>query len=129
MLFRILVVDDSPVIRQQIRTMLEHHMDWHVCGEAANGGEAVERTRELQPDLIILDFSMPVMNGLTAAREIQKAAPHTPLLLFSVFMSNQLVHEAKRAGFSGAVGKEQVGQLAEGVENLLKHKTYFPVNN
>jgi DNA-binding NarL/FixJ family response regulator len=126
MSFRILVVDDSPVIRKQLRAVLEHHSNWHVCGEAMTGNEALERTRELHPDVVIMDFSMPGMNGLTAAREILKATPGTPLLLFSVFMSKELVHEAKRAGFSGAVGKERVHELTEGVERLLHHGTYFP---
>lgn len=128
MSFRILVADDSPVIRQQIRSVLEHHSNWLVCGEAKSGKEAVEYTHQLHPDLIILDFSMPGMNGLAAGREIRKSDPGTPLLLFSVFMSNQLVREAKQAGFSGAVGKEHVQDLTQGVETLLKHGTYFPAN-
>jgi DNA-binding NarL/FixJ family response regulator len=125
-LSRILIVDDNPVLRQQVRSLLERHSNWEVCGEAENGIEAVERVHQLNPDLVIMDLSMPVMNGLRAAQEISKDTPGVPLLLFSVFMSGQLVREAKRAGFRGAVPKEEVAQLTEGVEVLLKHGTYFP---
>jgi DNA-binding NarL/FixJ family response regulator len=123
---RILIVDDNPIIRRQVRTVLERHSTWTICGEAVDGNEAVDLARELHPDLIIMDFSMPVMNGLRAAEEIAKDIPDTPLLLLSVFMSKQLVYEAKRAGFSGAVAKEEVARLTEGVETLLRHRTYFP---
>jgi CheY-like chemotaxis protein len=123
---RILIVDDNAVVRRQIRSLLESHSDWQVCGEAINGGEAIQQARELRPDLVIMDFSMPIMNGLRAAQEISKDIPDVPLLLFSVFMSNQLVLEAKRSGFRGVVPKEEVGHLTTGVETLLHHGTYFP---
>lgn len=127
MLFRILVVDDNPVVREQIRSVLESHPEWQVCGEAVNGVEGVQRARELHPDLVILDFSMPMMNGLRAAQEISRQIPDVPMLLLSVFMSKQLTKEAQRAGFSGAIPKEQVAYLTKGIETLLNHGTYFPV--
>ncbi len=126
MLFRILIVDDNPVVREQIRSVLESHPDWKICGEATNGSEGVECARELHPDLVILDFSMPIMNGLRAAQEISRQLPDVPMLLLSVFMSKQLVEEAQRVGFSGAVPKEKVTYLMQGIETLLNHGTYFP---
>src|SRR5690242_15524928 len=83
--FRILIVDDNTVVRQQMRSVLESHSDWQVCGEAADGTEAVRKNRELHPDLVILDFSMPNMNGLRAAQEIARHTPNVPMLLFSIF--------------------------------------------
>lgn len=73
--FQILIVDDSPPIRKCIRTHIELKTDWKVCGEAENGQVAIERVKALNPDLVVLDMSMPVMNGLDAARQIRKTSP------------------------------------------------------
>ena len=100
---RILIVDDNPVVCQQLRKLLELHPDWEVCGEAVDGRDAVDKARQLAPDLILLDFAMPVMNGLQSAQEIAKLFPKTPMLLFTMFLSNQLVDEAKSSGIQGAV--------------------------
>ncbi|MGC1650189.1 MAG: response regulator, partial [Candidatus Sulfotelmatobacter sp.] len=67
---RILIVDDSAIIRHSIRICIEHNTDWEVCGEAENGKVAIEKVRQLRPDVVTLDWQMPVMNGLEAAREI-----------------------------------------------------------
>lgn len=75
MLLKILIVDDSPIIRRLLRFFIEHNTDWQVCGEAENGQIAVEKVAELKPHAVILDLSMPVMNGLDAAREITRIAP------------------------------------------------------
>jgi len=75
MSFKILIVDDSSSIRNLLRFFIEHNTDWQVCGEAENGQVAVEKVRELKPHAVILDLSMPVMNGLEAAREITRIAP------------------------------------------------------
>lgn len=124
---RILVVDDSPVVREQLRRLLELHPDWEVCGEAIDGRDAIEKTRELIPDLILLDFAMPVMNGLQSAQEISKFFPHTPILLFTMFLSNQLVSEARQSGIRGAVAKSNaVRDLVPGIEALLRQETFFP---
>ena len=126
---RILIADDSALVRQQLRSLLEMNSDWEVCGEAVDGREAVEKVRQLQPDLVVLDFSMPVMNGLQAAKEISQQFPHIPLLLFSMFLSRQLVEEARKLGFRGAVAKSDVSRdLLNGVESLLQDREFFPTN-
>ena len=79
----ILIVDDNPVIRKSLRRTLERNKGWEVCGEAANGREAVAKAQQLKPDLVVLDLSMPVMNGLEAARELKRLLPSMPLLLFT----------------------------------------------
>lgn len=123
---RILIVDDNPTVREQLKAILNTRQNWQVCGEAVNGREAVDRVHELHPDLVIIDFSMPVMNGLTAAQVIHHDEPELPLILFSIFVSSQLIKEAQRVGFSGVVAKEHVEQLASGIQTVLKHGTYFP---
>lgn len=124
---RILIVDDSPVVREQLRRLLELHPEWEVCGEAVDGRDAVEKTRQLHPDLVLLDFAMPVMNGLQSAQEISKFLPNTPMLLFTMFLSNQLVDEARHSGIRGAVAKSNaVRDLVPGIEALLRQETFFP---
>ncbi len=125
---RILIADDSPLVRQQLRSLLELNPDWEVCGEAVDGRDAVEKAAALHPDLVVLDFSMPILNGLQAAKEISQRFPDIPLLLFSMFLSRQLVEEARKLGFRGAVAKSDVSRdLILGIETLLKdHSEFFP---
>src|SRR5437879_2502111 len=82
--YSILIVDDSEIIRHLLRSCLEANTDWQVCGEAENGQLAVERVEELHPDIVILDYQMPVMNGIEAAREITRLAPNTAMVLFKM---------------------------------------------
>ena len=81
---RLLVADDNEVLRMGLRTLIGDKHGWQVCGEATNGEEAVARVRELAPDVIILDLTMPVMNGFQAAEEIRRIAPSTKIVFFSV---------------------------------------------
>jgi DNA-binding NarL/FixJ family response regulator len=122
---RILIVDDSPLVRQRLRDMLQKHPQWKVCGEAASGSEAVQRVQGLAPDLIVLDFLMPGMDGLQAAREIQKLLPDIPILMFTMHLSQQLVEEARSAGIRGAVAKSDAGRIIEGLEALLRNEAFF----
>ena len=123
---RILIADDSALVRQQLRALLELNPDWEVCGEAGDGREAVEKTKQLRPDVVILDFSMPMMNGLQAAREISAQYPETPLLLFTMFLSKQLIEEARKQGFRGAVSKSELSRhLVLSIEALLNNEEYF----
>ena len=123
---RILVADDSPAIRRCLRGLLDHHADWRVCDEASNGKEAVERFQKAKPDLIVIDFQMPEMNGLDAARHIFDLSPQTPILMVTIHLSKQLSEEARKVGIQGACAKEDIGGVVDGVGALLRHETYFP---
>src|SRR5258708_36433262 len=95
---RILIADDSPAIRRLLRLFIEHNTDWQVCGEAENGQIAVERVALLKPHAVILDLSMPVMNGLEAAREIARNAPNAQMGMFTMHISEQPRRDAQAVG-------------------------------
>jgi DNA-binding NarL/FixJ family response regulator len=98
-----------------------------VCGEASNGQEAIEKALELRPDLIILDINMPILGGITAAKEIKVRSPQVLILLFSMHQSNQLVREAKLLGVQGYVNKSQAGAtLLNAVDAVSSMQTFFP---
>ena len=124
-MIRILVADDSPVIRRSLRRLLEQQDDWHVCDEASNGQEAIERFEQARPDLIVMDFQMPEMNGLDAARRIVRDFPGVLILMVTIHLSKQLSEEAKRAGIRGTCAKSHIGCLVSAVQALLHHQTYF----
>lgn len=125
-MFRLLVVDDNPAVRHYLRSILEQQSAWQVCGEARTGEEALHRVQESMPDVILLDFQMPDLNGLDVAREIHRAWPAIPILMVTVHMSNQLAAAASAVGIRGACAKWDVGSIVEGVQALLHDKTYFP---
>lgn len=102
---RILVVDDMQVIRRSLRLYLEQEADLVVCGEANNGKAAIERVQELRPDVVVLDLSMPVMNGLDAARAIKAIAPGTHILMFTLHTYPQLLDEARKVGIANVFSK------------------------
>ena len=122
---RILIVDDSALLRKQLRRLLQQNPEWEVCGESENGRDAVRKMRELNPDLIVMDFAMPQMNGVEAAREITRSHPTVPILMFTMYMSSQLVDEAKGSGIRGAVDKNQAGKVVKGIEALLRGESFF----
>jgi DNA-binding NarL/FixJ family response regulator len=122
---RILVVDDSELMRRSLRKLLEQRDQWKVCSEAANGKEAIEKAQQSSPDVIVLDFQMPEMNGLDAAREIRRRSPGIPILMVTLHMSPQLAQQAKIIGIRGACDKNDVGCVIDAVETLLHHGTYY----
>jgi len=122
---RILVVDDSPLMRRCLRGLLEQQDHWKVCSEASNGQEAIDKVQQSAPDVVVLDFQMPKMNGLDAAREIRRKAPNVPILMVTLHMSTQLEDQAKKVGIRGACDKGDIGCVVEGVETLLHHGTYY----
>lgn len=122
---RILVVDDSKAMRRGLRHLLERHPHWRVCGEASDGREAVEKAQQMEPDVIVLDFQMPEMNGLDAAKSITQHSPRVPILMVSMHMSPQLAEEARKVGIRGVCAKDNVFSVVEAVETLLSHGTYF----
>jgi DNA-binding NarL/FixJ family response regulator len=96
-----------------------------VCGEAVDGRDAVLKAKQLTPDLVVLDFLMPGLNGLEAAREIHKSVPSTRMLMCTMYLSPQLTEVAKSSGVRGAVAKTGIGQLTKGIEAVLRDETYF----
>ena len=108
----ILIVDDSPVIRRALRSLVQCQPGFEVCGEAADGVEAIEKAVELKPDLIILDFSMPRMNGLEAAAALQKIMPTVPIILFTFHKEAVSGRQVLDAGIASVVSKtDQMGSL------------------
>ena len=85
-----LVADDHEVMRMGIRNLIQFRSGWSVCAEASNGQEAVEKTLQFHPDVVVMDLTMPVMNGLEAAREIVRTQPEIPVILFSLHVSDDL---------------------------------------
>lgn len=123
---RILVVDDNPAVRHYLRAILEQQTAWQVCDEARTGGEALQRVKKAPPDLILLDFQMPDLNGLDVAQQIAALFPQIPILMVTIHMSKQLAEAAKRVGVRGACAKSDVGSIVQAVDALLHEKTYFP---
>jgi DNA-binding NarL/FixJ family response regulator len=116
---RILIADDSPVVRRSIRRLLETNREWEVCGEAANGQEAIDQAMVLTPDIIVLDLVMPVMDGLQAARRMAVIAPKIPTVMLTMYASDQLRTEASEIGVQSVVSKSQSSSLVGTIETLL----------
>ena len=125
-MIRILVVDDNPAVRHYLRAILEQQTAWQVCDEARTGGEALQRVKRAPPDLILLDFQMPDLNGLDVAKQICELFPRIPILMVTIHLSTQLAEAAKRVGVRGACAKSDVGSIVQAVEALLHEQTYFP---
>jgi DNA-binding NarL/FixJ family response regulator len=115
---RILIADDHDLLRRLIKRKLEDHLDW-VCIEAENGEQAVAKAMELKPEIIILDLVMPVMDGLTAAREIVKLLPAVPIVIHTVHFSEELKWEATKIGVREVLPKADIASLVDAVEALL----------
>jgi DNA-binding NarL/FixJ family response regulator len=124
--FRILVADEHEVVRKGLIALLKQQADWQVCGEACNGREAVEKAKQLMPDVIIMDISMPGLNGLEATRQIVKANPATKVLILTLHDSEQVVRDVLDAGAKGFLVKSDPAlDMVAGVEALRRGKTYF----
>jgi DNA-binding NarL/FixJ family response regulator len=124
--FRILVADDHPIFRFGVCSLLGSHEGWEVCGEAADGRDAVEKCRRLKPDLLILDICMPKLNGVDAARQILKSNPVQRILVLTDVNSDQVVRDCLEVGVRGWVFKsEGTDDLTTAVEALQRHKSMF----
>jgi DNA-binding NarL/FixJ family response regulator len=110
---RILIADDRESMRMALKTLFVLRPHWEICGEAEDGREAVAMATNLQPDLILLDFKMPVANGLQAAHEICRKLPTTPILMYTLYKSEQLESVARSAGVRRVIAKE------DGVQGLI----------
>ena len=125
-MLRILIADDHEVARRGVRALLESHPGWEVCGEAADGREAVASASRLKADLVLLDIGLPSLNGLDATRQILAATPKTRVLILTVHDSEQVVREALAAGVLGFLLKSDAGRdLVAAVEALQHHRTFF----
>jgi DNA-binding NarL/FixJ family response regulator len=116
---RILLADDSTLVRRTLRRLFEDS-GWNVCGEASNGREAIAKAQELRPDIVVLDLSMPLLNGLTAAHILKETLPETYLILFTAFGALLTMNELKCAGFSASISKSDAGKLVNTAQTLLK---------
>jgi DNA-binding NarL/FixJ family response regulator len=126
MAFRILVADDHEVVRRGLCALLRSQPEWEVCGEAADGREAVARVAGLKPNVVILDIGMPNLNGLEATRQIVKADPLVKILILTLHDSEQVVREVVQAGASGFLSKTDAArELVNAVEALRKNGNYF----
>ena len=123
---RILVADDHEIVRQGLRGLLEAQPGWQVVGEAVDGRDAVEKAKRLRPDVVVLDVSMPSLNGLEATRQIRKALPDTEVLILTMHDSEPLVREVLDAGARGYVLKSDAGrELVTALQTVHEHRPYL----
>jgi DNA-binding NarL/FixJ family response regulator len=116
---RILVVDDNAPIRGLVREFIEARPGFEICGEATDGAEGIQKGRELKPDLIVLDFLMPRINGLQAALILHEIVPNTPIILFTFYKEAIPRDLAQAAGVSSILSKtDQLASLADEVQRL-----------
>jgi DNA-binding NarL/FixJ family response regulator len=124
---RTLITDDNGTMRKVMRAVLDGYLEIKIVGEAADGDEAVEQVKNLRPDLVIMDISMPRVGGLAAARAIKAFSPKTKILIFSIHKLTEFVESAKKLGLSGFVLKEEGGAgLLNAVSDVIHHQTHFP---
>jgi two-component system response regulator NreC len=110
---RILIADDRESMRTALKTAFVMRPNWEICGEATDGNEVIDKAAQLRPDLVLLDFRMHAKDGLTAAAEIKKTMPTMPIVMYTLYKTDELEAAAKRVGVCSVVAKE------EGVQNLL----------
>ena len=126
---RILIADDHEAVRRSLKALLGHMPDCEVIAEATNGQEAVERAQETHPDVALLDLSMPLMNGIEAARQIRNKLPQTKVLIVSQYDLPGMVQEAFDAGVLGYILKVDVGRdLLPALEAASHAETYMSVS-
>jgi DNA-binding NarL/FixJ family response regulator len=122
---RIVIVDDHAVVRRGVKSLLETQPGWIVCGEASTGREAIEKVTELQPDIVVLDVSLPELNGLEATPEILKASPGTEVLVLTMHHSEELARQVFTAGAKGYVLKSDADHsLVAAIESVRRHKPF-----
>ena len=123
---RILLADDHEIVRRGLKELLEEQAGWTVCAEASNGRQAVELAEQTRPNVAVLDFSMPELNGLEATRRIRQTVPETEVLIFTMHGSEALIREVLSAGARGYLLKSDAArQLIPAVESVSRHMPYF----
>jgi len=117
---RILIADDRESMRTAFRALIRSHPDWQICGEADDGRQAVAKAAELQPDLVVLDFKMPIANGIKAGSEISRAMPAVPIVMYTLYRTPELEVAAKLVGIRQVVAKVDGGKcLLNAIETEL----------
>ena len=122
---RLLVVDDHEVVRRGVRSLLSDQKGWDVCGEAVDGQDAIEKARELKPDLIVMDVSMPRLNGLEATRELRSIIPDCEVLILSQHENSEMARQALKAGARGYVVKSSISRDLISAVAKVSHHDYF----
>jgi len=123
---RLLIADDHGMVRRGLRATIETRREWEVCGEAENGLQAVEMARQLRPDIVVLDLTMPELNGLDAARKIRAALPDAQVLIQTMHDSEVLAQEVLAAGARGYLLKNDAPELLpKAIEALAGGRTFF----
>jgi len=123
---RILLADDHEIVRAGVRQLVEKQPGWEICGEASDGREAVALAEKLQPDVVVLDMSMPQLGGLEAARQIKRALPATEVLIFTGEASELVIHEVFKTGARGYILKTDLTiHLVAAIHALAEHKNYY----
>jgi DNA-binding NarL/FixJ family response regulator len=123
---QILIADDHEMVRAGIQALIEHEPGWEVCGIAVNGLEAIEMAKKLKPAVIVLDMTMPELNGLDALRQIKRALPNTEVLIFSAFHSEEVIEQVFEAGAKSYIQKSETGRhLVAAIKSLAEHKPFF----
>ena len=126
---RILIADDHDVMREGTRAVIERQPGWEVCGIAATGREAVNQAVALEPDIVVMDITMPELNGLDAAVQIKRRLPKTEILIFTGNASDQLIREVFEAGVKSFINKTETHKyLVDAIESLSRHKPFFTDN-
>ena len=127
MTVRILLVDDHPVVRHGLRSLLSVRPEWNIVGEAEDGIEAVELADRHKPDVVVLDVTMPRLDGLEACRQIRRKVPETEILFVTQHNSVQMTQEAVKAGARGYVVKSDAARdLVAAVQAVSEHKFFLP---
>jgi DNA-binding NarL/FixJ family response regulator len=123
---RLLLADDHDVVRRGLRALLEQRPEWQVVAEATNGRETIELALKLKPDVVVLDVSMPELNGLETTRRIRTELPKTEVLIFTMHESEELITEALAAGAHGYLLKSDApSHVITAIESLLRHRPFF----
>ena len=123
---RILLADDHTIVRQGLARLLEDQPDLKVVGEATNGRMAMEKAIELKPDIVILDITMPLMNGIEAAKRIRKDLPQTKILILSMYSHEHYIHELLETGISGYLLKDSSGRdIIKAIQAAMRNETFL----
>ena len=123
---KVLLVDDHAVVRDGIRARLESSADFSVVGEAVNGREAIQKVEELEPDVVLMDISMPVMNGMDAARYLRESHPETKVVILTMHEHKEYIQGVIRCGAQGYIVKDVTAQeMISAIKTVMSGETYY----